>query len=429
MQGKVSIVVTCYNKQGSIANTLRSICGQLWNNIEVILVNDGSTDDTLAIIKQWLPKFKQRGYETVLIDQKNGGVCAAARVGLQRITGDFVCCIDSDDEIEPDYCSVMAGWLQENPEYDYTVCGFKEFWPDSQQEQLISPHISAAWNGEKRLKYCLFSAQFCVVWAYMLRADYFFKCGIIENYSEPSKGSHEPGFLVPMHAYNGRIKCFSNKYLYVYYNQTENAHSVMDSVEKAYSHWGEYARLAKLAVSNLPQNIAPEQQKKLYNTYIDIFEKLIIYLVVCKFNYEPIATAEKELRQTIISSGLLCDNAIDVNEALPIETLIAKTQRRIICVGAKSKFANHLVPLIKQFICTPDEYWDENAVPGDTVCETPITKPDYANIMPADIFLLLPKRKEAVASIVQNIPTNNTIFAHADMVSTINVLRNIQMRW
>ena len=69
------MVVPCYNKVEYIGEMLDSVIAQKWDNIEVILVNDGSTDGTREAIAEYEPKLKTRGYETVIIDQENAG-CA-----------------------------------------------------------------------------------------------------------------------------------------------------------------------------------------------------------------------------------------------------------------------------------------------------------------------------------------------------------------
>ena len=122
MQSKVSMIVTCYNKVKYIGEMFDSIISQEWNNIELILVNDGSTDGTRDVITEYESKFYKRGYDVVIIDQENEGVCAATKAGLSCITGKYVCIVDADDELDPKYISTMAGWLEEHNDTDYCIC-------------------------------------------------------------------------------------------------------------------------------------------------------------------------------------------------------------------------------------------------------------------------------------------------------------------
>ena len=120
-QSKTSMVIPCYNKEESISRMFDSILAQEWDNIELILVNDGSTDGTRGIITEYEPKFLERGYEVVIIDQDNQDVAAAVRNGLLRVTGEYVCQVDADDELDPRYVSMMAGWLDEHLWYEWAA--------------------------------------------------------------------------------------------------------------------------------------------------------------------------------------------------------------------------------------------------------------------------------------------------------------------
>ena len=95
---KVSIIVPIYNKASYLDHSIKSLLGQTLQDIEVILVNDGSTDQSLAICQ----KFKQMDQRIILIDQANGGVCRARNTGLAVSTGQYIGFVDPDDWIEAD---------------------------------------------------------------------------------------------------------------------------------------------------------------------------------------------------------------------------------------------------------------------------------------------------------------------------------------
>ena len=97
MQSKVSIVVPVYNKIEYIDMMLKSVYDQLWDNIELILVNDGATDGTRERLTEWEPKFRDRGYEVVITDQENQGISVAVRNGMLCMSGVFFCSVDCDD--------------------------------------------------------------------------------------------------------------------------------------------------------------------------------------------------------------------------------------------------------------------------------------------------------------------------------------------
>lgn len=92
---KVSIVVPVYNTEKYLDRCVQSLICQSYRNIEIILVNDGSSDGSLNIIYQW----KNRDSRVICVDQKNQGVTCARKNGVHAATGDWVCFVDSDDEI------------------------------------------------------------------------------------------------------------------------------------------------------------------------------------------------------------------------------------------------------------------------------------------------------------------------------------------
>jgi glycosyltransferase involved in cell wall biosynthesis len=92
---KVSIVVPVYNTEKYLDRCVQSLVVQSYQAIEIILVNDGSSDGSLDIINQW----KERDGRIICVDQKNQGVSAARKNGTRVAKGEWVCYVDSDDEI------------------------------------------------------------------------------------------------------------------------------------------------------------------------------------------------------------------------------------------------------------------------------------------------------------------------------------------
>ena len=98
MNNKVSVIIPVYNCEKYLEDCLNSIMGQTYENIEVIIVNDGSTDNGISIINKYVKKNKN--WE--LIDQNNQGLSISRNNGFDISTGDYVFFLDSDDEIPTD---------------------------------------------------------------------------------------------------------------------------------------------------------------------------------------------------------------------------------------------------------------------------------------------------------------------------------------
>ena len=95
MNNKVSIIVPIYNTEKYLTHCLDSIINQTYKNLEIILVNDGSTDNSKKIIDDYAKKDSR----IKAIHQKNSGQSAARNRGLKEATGDYISFVDSDDEI------------------------------------------------------------------------------------------------------------------------------------------------------------------------------------------------------------------------------------------------------------------------------------------------------------------------------------------
>src|SRR3989344_4775519 len=91
---KISIITPVYNRGVLIKETIDSILDQSYPNLEYIVVNDGSTDDRLKVIRKYGNKLK-------VINQENQGETAAVNKGLKMATGEIVCILNSDDLLNP----------------------------------------------------------------------------------------------------------------------------------------------------------------------------------------------------------------------------------------------------------------------------------------------------------------------------------------
>ena len=100
----VSIIVPVYNAQNSVARCLESICDQTWKNLEIIVLNDGSKDNSLAICQQ----FHEKDPRVIVIDKQNEGLSITRNVGMQHAHGKYLQFVDSDDHIALDFTERMV---------------------------------------------------------------------------------------------------------------------------------------------------------------------------------------------------------------------------------------------------------------------------------------------------------------------------------
>lgn len=101
---KISVVIPVYNVEAYLPQCIDSVLAQNFEDYEVILVNDGSTDGSLAIAQQ----YERTNEKVKLISQENKGLGGARNTGIQHASGEFICFIDSDDTIAPDTLATAA---------------------------------------------------------------------------------------------------------------------------------------------------------------------------------------------------------------------------------------------------------------------------------------------------------------------------------
>ena len=117
----ISVIIPVYNTSDVLGRCLDSILSNTYTSLEVICVNDGSTDNSLEILE----RYAEKDDRVTVIDQKNAGVAEARNTGLRHAAGEYVSFIDSDDWIHPQYFECLLFALL-NTDADAAVCESKE---------------------------------------------------------------------------------------------------------------------------------------------------------------------------------------------------------------------------------------------------------------------------------------------------------------
>lgn len=140
---KISVIIPAYNCEDYITKTLLSVENQTYQNIEIIIVNDGSTDNTLSILNNYT--FKN---EYQIITQANQGLSEARNTGLTKAKGEFVFFLDADDFFENNLFAELMTAYNENTDwiiarniYDYYADGITNHWIINDVQPLIDKRI------------------------------------------------------------------------------------------------------------------------------------------------------------------------------------------------------------------------------------------------------------------------------------------------
>ena len=114
---KISVCIPFYNIAQYVNRCLDSILNNTYKNLEVICVNDGSTDETLEILKE----YKKRDPRIIVIDKENGGLPSARNAALDCCSGDFIAVVDGDDWVHNQYFEILLN-VQRKTEADVVIC-------------------------------------------------------------------------------------------------------------------------------------------------------------------------------------------------------------------------------------------------------------------------------------------------------------------
>jgi len=152
---KVSIIVPVYNAENYLANCLQSIINQSYKNIEIILINDGSSDNSLEICEG----FKKDDNRIKLFSIENSGVSTARNIGIEQATGDYITFADSDDWIELNTVEFIVNKAIET-EVDIVVWSYFKNYVNDEKPLSLLPGGDQTFNSDKDILYLKSIYQF-----------------------------------------------------------------------------------------------------------------------------------------------------------------------------------------------------------------------------------------------------------------------------
>ena len=139
---KISVIVPVYNIAAYLDECVSSLAAQTHRDLEIMLIDDGSTDGSGELCDAWA----RRDERVKAIHKVNGGAASARNAGLDQCTGDFVCFVDSDDVVEPEYVAHLMQALAESGA-DAAVCGF-DFWSQDGFKPQPAQSVQGVCSGE-----------------------------------------------------------------------------------------------------------------------------------------------------------------------------------------------------------------------------------------------------------------------------------------
>lgn len=196
---KVSVIVPVYNEEQHLRQCMESICNQTLKEIEIICVDDGSTDGSLQILKD----YAQKDSRIRVFTQQNQFAGVARNVGMSHATGKYLSFLDSDDFFEPDMLEKMYNKAEEGT-HDIVICRYARYYEDSERVELqewgfvdsffTQKFQKEEFSGDKLKCAGIFQITNGWAWDKLFRTDFVRDCG--HTFSEFR--SSEDGFFVYM---------------------------------------------------------------------------------------------------------------------------------------------------------------------------------------------------------------------------------------
>lgn len=206
MVPKVSIIVPVYNCENYISTCLESILNQTYSNNEIIIINDGSIDNSEQIIKKYIEKDNR----IIYLYQDNSGPSEARNKGIQTSTGEYLVFIDSDDTVHKKYIELLLNEII-GSEADIVCCGYKD-----ESKYGVKNHTDFVFSDS--ISKHSFMEMVCNGTGGVLWSKIFKKEIIVKNNLKMDKNIFMSEDLVFVLQYVSHCKAFSTikKYLYNY---------------------------------------------------------------------------------------------------------------------------------------------------------------------------------------------------------------------
>ena len=164
---KISVIIPVYGVEKYIRKCLESVVNQTYKNLEIIVVNDGTKDNSMEIVKEYL--FDKR---IKIINKENGGISSARNAGLEIATGDYISFVDSDDYISKNLYSELAKYMEE----DYDMVKFGILTVDLKNNKMIENKSKQFENktGEEAFDILYKTDKMTeVAWGYLYKASFW----------------------------------------------------------------------------------------------------------------------------------------------------------------------------------------------------------------------------------------------------------------
>lgn len=308
----ISIIIPFYNCENYLVRCLDSVASQTYNNLEIILVNDGSTDNSLEICERYL----ENDSRIKIINKEHGGVASARNAGLDAVTGEYIGFVDSDDYINENmYMELYNALIHNN--CDVATCNFYRVYGEDYFVDYTFPYKNIILNREEAIKSILLDKELRVyLWTKLFPKKAF------ENVRFPEGREYEDIDVSIKTLENVDSIIFLNKFFYNYVNRVDSIDNnydeknVKDSIEMAYFRY----KYVKDNYNDLLLYNVISLIERFHYTYINIddYDLLKEYIYVIKELNDDIKLLNVD--DIVFETGeVIWENYLNINQLLEID--------------------------------------------------------------------------------------------------------------
>lgn len=314
MSDLISIVVPVYNVEKFVERCLNSLIKQTYRNIEIIVVDDGSTDtsgEKVDEIAQSDPRF-------IVIHKNNGGLSDARNVGIEKASGKYITFIDSDDYVSDDYVAYLYDLLMKH-NVKISTCFYKMILPEEKQAVTIEPYTDYLIDSKEAIKRMLYRNQISHnAWGKLYSID-LFKNKINIDFEKYHLNEKYKNFIpIQEKCYRFPVGILNEDLALVYYLVIE-AGEIVQGTKKNYFY-----------VSN-PESITKSKVKKQDFSVFQLYE--FVSAIIADY-YPDLIDAILEFKETIyvkLYKRLLQNHQDEFsNEIEKIRNYLKKSSRQVV---------------------------------------------------------------------------------------------------
>lgn len=217
MNPLISIIVPIYNVERYLDRCIQSIVTQSYQKLEILLIDDGSTDQCGVICDKWAKNDDR----IQVIHKKNGGLSDARNVGIAHAKGEYLCFIDSDDYIEQSMIQVLYENLN-RAKADISMCEFKRQLEGQDEPFSSSEEVRTFSYGKDEILKLLYKNEFVNQSSIVVAWNKLYKKNIFDEIQYPVGRLHEDECIIHQLLYNADKLVYTTQTLY-HYMQRENS--------------------------------------------------------------------------------------------------------------------------------------------------------------------------------------------------------------